>query len=161
MKKKQTQPLAPPPHSYIKHSPLPLYYCYTTSTHARTNTFDFTIIIGNDAYFCRLSVQQQQQNNGENRIRWTDRFYDIFMISLFYLLYFELFISIFRDVHVRIGFVPCEFPFQIYGLSHTNKVKHAVCVMLLCWCVHTYRQLFCHCVWWLPCHSVSSKPHII
>lgn len=179
----QAQPLAPPPHSYVKHSPLPLYYWYTTSTHAGTHAqththsltentirFDFTIIIGNDAYYRPLSTNQQEQQNHWELIESGESTGSMTFLWFYYFIYSILsfsfrYIYSERDVHVRIGFVPCEFPFRIYGLNHTNKAKHAVfCavgVLCWCWCVHTYRQLFCHCVWWLPCYSVSSKPYII
>lgn len=156
-----------------------LVYHKHACRHARTNThsftentirFDFTIIIGNDAYFRPLSTNQQEQQNHWERIESGESTGSMTFLWFYYFIYSILsfsfrYIYSERDVHVRIGFVPCEFPFRIYGLNHTNKAKHAVfCavgVLCWCWCVHTYRQLFCHCVWWLPCYSVSSKPYII
>lgn len=135
------------PTSYVSNT-LHCHYSLTlpqTRTHARTNTLTKNIrFYNNNRQRCLfLSFTHNNDNNNnqithrekENRIRWIDRFYDIFMILLFYLLYFELFISDWlRDVY-ELDLCHCEFPFRIYVLHHTDWVMYSVCwVVLYCIC---------------------------
>lgn len=104
-------------------------------------------------------LRESESNQVNRQVLW--HFYDfIILFTLFWAFHFD---TLREMYHVRIGFVPCEFPLRIYGLNHTNKAEQAVCYVMLgvlCWCVHTYRQLFCHCVWWLPCYFGLFKAHI-
>lgn len=161
------------PTSYVSNT-LHCHYSLTlpqTRTHARTNTLTKNIrFYNNNRQRCLfLSFTHNNDNNNnqithrekENRIRWIDRFYDIFMILLFYLLYFELFILDWERC-IRIGFVPlrisvsdlCSSP---YRLGNVFGVLSCVVLYL---CVYAYRQLFCHCVW-LPCFIRSFQSHIM